>query len=94
MQSLNPRRLGAKIINLATSSKTYWSILESFATCRKIPVVPTLFINDVLFLIFKLTPIIFNKFLSQQCIEISIDNSISLAVNVFTNQTLTTTNFD
>ena len=46
MQSLNPRRLGAKIINLATSSKTYWSILESFATCRKIPVVPTLFIND------------------------------------------------
>ena len=46
MQSLNPRRLGAKIINLATSSKKYWSILESFATCRKIPVVPTLFIND------------------------------------------------
>ena len=46
MQSLNPRRLGAKIIDLATSSKTYCSILESFATCRKIPVVPTLFIND------------------------------------------------
>lgn len=46
MQSLNPRRLGPKIINPAISSKTFWSILERFATCRKIPVVPTLFIND------------------------------------------------
>ena len=39
-------KLAAKLVNPSTSAKTYWSILETLANGRKVPVITPLLINN------------------------------------------------
>ena len=39
-------QLSAKLCNPSNSSKTYWSILKTFANCKKFLLVPLLLVNE------------------------------------------------
>ena len=47
-------QLAQKLNDPKTSSKTYWSILKTFYNGKKVPLIPTLFINKKLEPDFKL----------------------------------------
>ena len=51
-------KLAAKSVNPSNSTKIYWSILKTFTNGRKVPVVPSLLINNNLFIILRLKLII------------------------------------
>ena len=40
--------IASKLNNSKTSAKAYWSILKIFYSCKKIPVIPPLLINNAL----------------------------------------------
>ena len=46
-------KLVAKLVNPSTSAKKYWSILKTFASGRKFPVIPPLPINNKFISTFK-----------------------------------------
>ena len=85
-------KLAAKLINPSTSAKTYWSILKTFASGRKVKVIPPLLINNEF--ISKTKANYFNRFSNQQFTVISPDSSIPSSVNLATNEAVTTVNFD
>ena len=39
-------KLSTKLANPCTSSKTYWSILKTFANGKKVPIIPPILVND------------------------------------------------
>ena len=83
------------MINPSTSAKTYWSILETFANGRKVPVIiPPLLINNEFISNFKTKANYFNIFFNQQGTAISTDSFIPSYVNLATNETVTKINFD
>ena len=85
-------KLAAKLINPSTSAKTYWSILKTFASGRKVKVIHPLLINNEF--ISKTKANYFNRFSNQQFTVISPDSSIPSSVNLATNEAVTTVNFD
>ena len=87
-------KLAAKLVNTSTSAKTYWSILKTFANGRKVPVIPPLLINYEFISNFKTKANYFNRFFNHQCTSISTDSSRPSSVNLATNETVTTINFD
>ena len=87
-------KLAAKLVNPSTGAKTYWSILKTFTSGRKVPVIPPLLINNEFIPNFKSKANYFNRFFNQQCTEISTDSSISSSVNLTTYETVTKINFD
>ena len=87
-------KLAAKLVNPSTTAKTYWSILKTFANCRKVPVIPPLLINNEFISNFKTKANFSNRFFNQQCTAISTDSSIPSSVNLTTNETATKINFD
>ena len=87
-------KLVAKLVNPSTSAKTYWSILKTFASGRKVPVIPPLWINNEFISNFKTKANYFNRFFNHQCTAISTDSSIPSSVNLATNETVTKINFD
>ena len=86
-------KLAAKLVNPSTSAKTYWSILKTFASGRKVPVIPPLLINNEFISNFKTKANYFNRFFNQQCTVISMDSSIPSPVNLKTNETVTKISF-
>ena len=80
-------KLAAKLVNPSTSAKTYWSILTTFASGRKVPVTPPLPINNEFISNFKTRANYFNRFFNQQCTAISTDSSIPSSFNLATNET-------
>ena len=87
-------KLAAKFINPITSAKTYWSILKTFDNGRRVPVIPSLLINNEFISNCKTKANYFNRFFTQQCTVISMDSSIPSSVNLATNETVTKINFD
>ena len=86
--------LAAKLVNPSASAKTYWLILKTLISGRKVPVVPPLLINDEFISNFKTKANYFNRFFNQQCTAISTDSSIPFSVNLATVETVTKINFD
>ena len=86
--------LAAKLVNPSTSAKTYWSFLKTFANGSKVPVIPPLLINNEFISNFITKANYFKRFFNQQCTAISSDSSIPSSVNLATNETVTTINFD
>ena len=59
--------LASKLNNLKTSAKTYWSILKSFYSGKKIPLIPPLLHNNTLITDFKQFQLISTNFFALQC---------------------------
>ena len=58
------------------SAKTYWTILKTFYSGNKIPLIPSLVINDQLITNFWEKANFFNLYLAKQCTPIENDSSI------------------
>ena len=68
--------------------------MKTLANGRKVPVISPLLINNESISNFKTKANYFNRFFNQQCIIISTDSSTPCSVNLATNETATTVNFD
>ena len=60
-------RLSYKLSDPKTSPKAYWSILKSFFSDKKIPIIPPLLVNDKYVSDFKTKADLFNIHFSNQC---------------------------
>ena len=69
-------RMSLKLKDPNTSPKAYWSILKSFFSDKKIPVIPPVFVNNEYITDFKTKADQFNIFFSNQCTL--VDNSSTL----------------
>ena len=85
--------LSSKIVNPATSSKTYCSILKTFLNYKKIPCIHSLFHEIKSIGNFKEKAELFNTFFANKCTV--LDNSSVLPNNLvkLTNKSLDTVNF-
>ena len=61
------KRLGEKLNNPLTKSKTYWTILKRLMNKVKIPTIPPVLVDDTLVTDFKEKAGIFNTFFANQC---------------------------
>ena len=68
--------------------------MKTFASGRKVPVIPPLLINNEFISNFKTKANYFNRFFNQQCTAISTDSSIPSSVNLASNEAVTTVNSD
>ena len=68
------KQLARKLTNPKTSSKTYWSILKTFYNGKKVPLIPSLVINNKLEPDFKRKSDHFNKFFASKCTPLKNDN--------------------
>ena len=59
--------IASKLNNPKTSAKAYYSILKTFYSRKKIPVIPPLFINNELILDFKMNANHVNSFFTSNC---------------------------
>ena len=59
------RKFAAKLANPCTSTKTYWSILKTFANGRKVPVIPLILIKNEFFSVLRLILMISTDSLSN-----------------------------
>ena len=60
-----------KLIDPSTSSKTYWSILKTFFSGKKIPLIPPLNVGSKLVTDFKKKARLFNNFFASKCTPIT-----------------------
>ena len=65
----------------ATSSKTYCTILKTFYSGKKIPLIPPLVINNQLITDFREKANYFNLSYARQCTPIENDSSIPTEIN-------------
>ena len=59
--------LSLKLNNLNTSAKTYWSILKPFYNDTKVPLIPSLLVNNKIVSDFTKKANLFNDFFFTQC---------------------------
>ena len=69
-------QLAQKLNEPKTSSKTYWSILETFSNGKKVPLIPPLFMNNKVESDFKSKANFFNKFFADKCFPVENNNVI------------------
>ena len=86
--------LAATLVNSNTSVKSYYWMFKTFANGGKIPAIPPLLINSEFISNIKLKDNYFERFLNEQYTAISTDSSIPSCLNLSTNETVTTINFD
>ena len=87
-------RLSLKLKDPKTSSKAYWSILKSFFSDKKIPVIPPIFVNHEYITDFKAKADHFNKFFADQCTLINNNSSQLPNLNVVPHNLLTSFHID
>ena len=74
--------------NPATSSKTYWTVLKTFYSGKKIPLIPPLIINNQLITDFQEKANYFNLYFARQCTPIENDSSIPTQTNCLCEATI------
>ena len=70
------KRIATKLNDSNSAPKTYWSILKSFLSGRKIPLIPPILVKDQLVINFLEKANLFNEFLTQQCNTIENDSTL------------------
>ena len=86
--------LSQSLNNPATSSKTYWTILKTFYSGKKIPLIPPLVINDQLITDFWKKANCFNLYFARQCTSIEDDSSIPTETNCLCDATISAVDFE
>ena len=67
--------MGNKLINLKTSEKSYWIILNKIMSKCKVPKIPPLLVNNKFILNCREKATLFNQLFSRQCSRVR-NNSI------------------
>ena len=78
-KNLYYENLAKKLNNPLLQAKTYWSILKTFYKEKKIPLIPSLLVDNNFVTNIQTKANIFNKFFAQQCT--TLENSSVLPVN-------------
>ena len=86
-------RMTNKLINAEKSPKAYWSILKSFLSNKKIPVIPPLFYENCFITNFKEKVELFNSFFADQYSLMSNVSKLPSNVTLYTNNGLSTVTF-
>ena len=81
-------RTTSKLSDIGKSSKTYWSILESFLIGKKTPCIPLLFENNEYITDFKKKAELLNSFFANQCSLINNNSQLPLTLSYKTNERL------
>ena len=87
-------QLSQSFNNPGTSSKTYWTILKTFYSGKKIPLIPLLVINNQLITDFREKANYFNLYFAKQCTPIENDSSIPTETNRLCDATISVVNFE
>ena len=86
-------RLGTKLNNVKSSSKAYWSILKSFYTGKKIPIIPPLLVDNQLITNFEEKAGIFNNYFAKQCSLIKNSSTLPETLSMLTQKKLSSLDF-
>ena len=81
-------------MDLATSAKTYWSILKELLNNKKIPCSPPLFHEGKYVTDFKKKAELFNSFFAKQCSIIKNSSKFPLTLNKKTNNSISSITFN
>ena len=87
-------QLSESLNNPAASSKTYWTILKTFYSGKKIPLIPPLVINYQFITDFHEKGNYFNLYFARQCTPIENDNSIPTETNCLCDATISAVDFE
>ena len=87
-------QLSQSLNNPATSAKTYWTILKTFYSGKKIPLIPPLVINDQLITDFREKANYFNLYFARQCTPVENDSSMPTETNCLYDATVSTVDFE
>ena len=68
--------LDKKLNNPLLQANTYWSILKTFYNGKKIPLIPSLLVDDKFVTDMKTKANIFNKFFAEQCTPLKNDSKL------------------
>ena len=63
--------MSAKFEHPSTAPKTYWSILNSFLSNKKIPIIPPILVNDKAVSNFAEMAELFNSYFASQCTPVT-----------------------
>ena len=63
--------IASRLNDPKTNAKTYWSVLRTFYSGKKVPIIPPLLINNKLISDFSVKASCFNDFFASQCIPLS-----------------------
>ena len=86
--------LANKLIDPTTSCKTYWTILKTFCNGRKIPILPSLLINDKLETDFKKKTYHFNAVFASKCAPLINNSVLPDSVDYISTAKLSSINFN
>ena len=84
-KALYYKNLARKLNNPLLQAKTYWSILKTFCNDKKVPLIPSLLIDNKFVSDIKTKANIFNKFFADQCTPLK-NNSIITTNQIFLTQ--------
>ena len=87
-------RISKKLMDSATSAKTYWSILKALLNNKKIPCIPPLFHEGKYVTDFKKKAELFNSFFAKQCSIIQNSSKLPLTLNKKTNNSISSITFN
>ena len=82
-----------KFKQLCNKCKTYWTILKTFHSVKKIPLILPLVINDQLITDFREKADYINLYFAKQCTAIENDSSISTETNYLCDGTISAVDF-
>ena len=85
--------LSLKLNNLNTSAKTYWSILKPFYNDSKVPLIPSLLVNNNIVSDFTKRANLFNDFFATQCTPLTSSSVLSSTISFKTRSRLNTISF-
>ena len=86
-------QLSKKLNDPLTSSKTYWSMLKTFYSGTKIPLIPPIIIDNKVIRNFREKANVFNIFLALQCMAIVNDSILPSTIIYRTENRLSTISF-
>ena len=87
-------QLSQRLKNPVTSAKTYWTILKTFYSGKKIPLFQPLVINGLLITDFHEKANYFNLHFAKQCTPFDNDSSIPTETNCLRNATISAVDFE
>ena len=86
-------QLSKKLNDPLTSSKTYWSMLKTFYSGTKIPLIPPIIIDNKVIRNFREKANVFNIFFALQCMAIVNDSILPSTIIYRTENRLSTISF-
>ena len=93
-KALYYENLAKNLNNPLLQAKTYWSILKTFYSDRKIPLIPPLLVDDKFVADIKTKANIFNEYFAEQCTPLKNSSVVPINQRFLTQSRLTSLDFN